>query len=92
MLWGGRRRRHVTGPAKRAAATPAAATTRTAKTGYAKKPRQPKGPPASELFGSVTAPAPLAARSIGSYAKGCLAGGVVAAHQRSGLAGDAAFA
>jgi penicillin-insensitive murein DD-endopeptidase len=36
----------------------------------------PKGPPANELFGSVTAPAPLASRSIGSYAKGCLAGGV----------------
>ena len=35
-----------------------------------------KGPPAKELFGSVTTPAPLAARSIGSYAKGCLAGGV----------------
>ena len=36
----------------------------------------PKGPPARELFGAVPAPAPLAARSIGSYAKGCLAGGV----------------
>ena len=35
-----------------------------------------KGPPAKELFGSATTPAPLAARSIGSYAKGCLAGGV----------------
>ena len=35
-----------------------------------------KGLPAKELFGSATAPAPLAARSIGSYAKGCLAGGV----------------
>ena len=32
--------------------------------------------PASELFGSVTVPAPLASRSIGSYAKGCLAGAV----------------
>ncbi len=28
------------------------------------------------LFGAVSAPAPLAARAIGSYAKGCLAGGV----------------
>jgi penicillin-insensitive murein endopeptidase len=37
---------------------------------------QPKLPPAKELFGSVTTPAPLAARSIGSYAKGCLAGGI----------------
>jgi penicillin-insensitive murein endopeptidase len=30
--------------------------------------------PAKELFGAVKAPAPLAARSIGFYAKGCLAG------------------
>ena len=37
---------------------------------------KPKGPPARELFGSAPAPAPLAARSIGGYAKGCLAGGV----------------
>ena len=28
------------------------------------------------LFGAVSAPAPLAARAIGSYAKGCLAGGI----------------
>lgn len=34
------------------------------------------GYPAKDLFGSVTAPAPLAARAIGSYARGCLAGGV----------------
>jgi hypothetical protein len=34
------------------------------------------GYPAKNLFGSVTAPAPLAARAIGSYARGCLAGGV----------------
>jgi penicillin-insensitive murein endopeptidase len=40
-----------------------------------KKPA-PKAPPAKELFGAVTAPAPLAARAIGSYAKGCLAGGI----------------
>ena len=33
-----------------------------------------KGPPANELFGGVAAPAPLAARAIGSYAKGCLGG------------------
>jgi penicillin-insensitive murein endopeptidase len=32
--------------------------------------------PAKNLFGSVTAPASLAARAIGSYARGCLAGGV----------------
>jgi penicillin-insensitive murein endopeptidase len=30
--------------------------------------------PAKELFGKVTTPAPLSARSIGFYAKGCLAG------------------
>ena len=32
--------------------------------------------PANDLFGSVPTPAPLAARSIGGYAKGCLAGGI----------------
>ncbi|KPL52840.1 peptidase [Prosthecomicrobium hirschii] len=31
---------------------------------------------AKVLFGSMTQPAPLAARSIGSYARGCLAGGI----------------
>jgi penicillin-insensitive murein endopeptidase len=41
----------------------------------AAKKAVPKGPPAKELFGAVTTPAPLEARSIGSYAKGCLAGG-----------------
>jgi penicillin-insensitive murein DD-endopeptidase len=30
--------------------------------------------PAKQLFGAVTDPAPLAARSIGTYARGCLAG------------------
>jgi penicillin-insensitive murein endopeptidase len=35
-----------------------------------------KRTPAKELFGSVTAPAPLAARAIGSYSRGCLAGGI----------------
>lgn len=32
--------------------------------------------PARELFGRKTTPAPLAARSIGSYARGCVAGAV----------------
>src|SRR6478672_13444575 len=32
--------------------------------------------PANVLFGSVPGPAPLAACAIGSYARGCLAGGV----------------
>lgn len=41
-----------------------------------KKAPVPKSPPARELFGSVTEPAPLEARSIGSYSKGCLAGGI----------------
>jgi penicillin-insensitive murein DD-endopeptidase len=42
----------------------------------APKKAGPKPPPARELFGAVPGPAPLASRSIGSYAKGCLAGGV----------------
>jgi penicillin-insensitive murein endopeptidase len=39
---------------------------------------KPEGPgtPAKELFGRKGTPAPLEARSIGFYAKGCLAGGV----------------
>ncbi len=43
------------------------------------KPPEPKSdklPGARELFGSVPGPAPLAARSIGFYSKGCLAGGL----------------
>ena len=41
-----------------------------------KTPPKPKSPVARELFGAASEPAPLAARSIGGYAKGCLAGGV----------------
>lgn len=41
-----------------------------------KTPPAPKMAPAKEMFGSVEAAAPLAARAIGSYSKGCLAGGV----------------
>jgi penicillin-insensitive murein endopeptidase len=41
-----------------------------------KKVATPKGPPAKMLFGAVNGPAPLAARAIGSYSKGCLSGGV----------------
>jgi penicillin-insensitive murein endopeptidase len=59
---------------KAADAKAANAKSEAAKPG-AKKPA-PKGLPAKELFGAVTAPAPLAARSIGSYVKGCLSGGV----------------
>jgi penicillin-insensitive murein DD-endopeptidase len=39
-----------------------------------KKVAKPTGPPAKDLFGAAKAPAPLGARSIGFYAKGCLAG------------------
>jgi penicillin-insensitive murein endopeptidase len=41
-----------------------------------KKPlvKAPPEPPAKQLFGAAGAPAPLAARSIGFYARGCLAG------------------
>jgi hypothetical protein len=35
---------------------------------------KPAGPPAKELFGTAKTPASLNARSIGFYAKGCLAG------------------
>ena len=35
-----------------------------------------KEPPANELFGAATGPAPLASRAIGSYSKGCLAGAI----------------
>jgi penicillin-insensitive murein endopeptidase len=42
------------------------------KKGLAKAKAKPK--PAKELFGAVKTPSPLAARSIGFYAKGCLAG------------------
>ncbi|HQS07966.1 MAG TPA: penicillin-insensitive murein endopeptidase, partial [Xanthobacteraceae bacterium] len=31
--------------------------------------------PARELFGAASGPAPLAARAVGFYSKGCLAGG-----------------
>ena len=61
-------------PAVKGVTTPAATPSDTAKKA-AQKPA-PKGPPAKMLFGAVTAPAPLEARAIGSYAKGCLAGGI----------------
>lgn len=38
------------------------------------KPKKPPPVPAKRLFGAAKAPAPLTARAIGSYAKGCLAG------------------
>ena len=57
----------VNEPAKTAAVHPPAA---------AKEVKNTPAGPANVLFGSVPAPAPLAARAIGSYARGCLAGGV----------------
>ena len=39
-----------------------------------KKVAKPTGPPAKVLFGAAKSPAPMAARAIGFYAKGCLAG------------------
>ena len=42
----------------------------------AKKPPPKPSPVAREMFGAASTPAPLAARSIGGYAKGCLAGGM----------------
>ena len=47
-----------------------------AKKAAVKKPPAKPSPVAKELFSAATTPAPLAARSIGGYAKGCLAGGV----------------
>lgn len=40
----------------------------------AKAAKQPPPTPAKVLFGAAKTPAPMAARSIGFYAKGCLAG------------------
>ena len=57
----------------KAPATAPAAPADAAKKATAKAPKMP---PAKVLFGAVTAPAPLAARAIGSYARGCLAGGI----------------
>ena len=41
----------------------------------AKAAKLPPPTPAKELFGAAKTPAPMAARAIGFYAKGCLAGG-----------------
>jgi penicillin-insensitive murein endopeptidase len=63
-------------PAAKAAAPSAKADTKSAKDKSADKDK-PKKPvlTAKQLFGTVKEPAPLAARAIGWYAKGCLAGG-----------------
>jgi penicillin-insensitive murein endopeptidase len=59
-----------------AAAAPAQATTAPSQTPAA-HPHAPvaTAAPAKQLFGAVTAPAALEARSVGFYARGCLAGG-----------------
>jgi penicillin-insensitive murein endopeptidase len=57
----------IDGPAK-TAATPNAEA--------AKPPLNEKAKPAKELFGGVREAAPMAARAIGFYSKGCLAGAV----------------
>ena len=57
----------VNEPAKTAAVHPPAAP---------KEVKSTPAGPANVLFGSVPGPAPLATRAIGSYARGCLAGGV----------------
>ena len=50
------------------------AAAKTGKKPVKKKVVKPSGPPAKELFGAAKTPAPMAARAIGFYAKGCLAG------------------
>jgi penicillin-insensitive murein DD-endopeptidase len=60
-------------PSKGATAAPAAKTP-VPKKPSTKKHARPTGPAAKELFGAVKDPAPMLARSIGFYAKGCLAG------------------
>jgi penicillin-insensitive murein DD-endopeptidase len=68
---------HDAGPTARAAQADTAKAAKTSKAAAKKAPSKAakaKPTPAKELFGAVKTPAPLAARSIGFYAKGCLAG------------------
>lgn len=60
------------GPAAKEA--PKTAKSRTKALGKAKAVKPPPPTPAKVLFGAAKTPAPMAARSIGFYAKGCLAG------------------
>ena len=68
------------------------------KVAAAKKPAKKKASsakpptPAKELFGAAKTPAPMAARAIGFYAKGCLAGAAALPIDGAGLAGDAPLA
>jgi penicillin-insensitive murein endopeptidase len=60
--------------AQEGAAPAAVKEAKTGKKPVKKKVAKPSGPPAKELFGAAKTPAPMAARAIGFYAKGCLAG------------------
>lgn len=75
--------RPVNAPANAVAPDPATATVSPPAAKSGAKPESGKAPskpakkpvvPAKELFGAAKVAAPLAARAIGSYAKGCLAG------------------
>ncbi len=76
--WGFRMRRFVTALALLLAATPAIAQSTDAETRSEIARARASLPPdaAKVLFGGTATPAPLAARSIGAYARGCLAGAV----------------
>lgn len=65
----------VRGAAMQAGPAQAAPAPKPAQKPAAKKPPAKPSPVAKEAFGAAAEPAPLAARSIGGYAKGCLAGG-----------------
>jgi penicillin-insensitive murein endopeptidase len=68
--------RAETGPVPSFDEPPAAAPKSIARVEPAKPSKQsePAGPPAKVLFGAAAEPAPMSARAIGSYARGCLAG------------------
>jgi penicillin-insensitive murein DD-endopeptidase len=73
---------HLLAQSKTAATTKGGSATKTKKpvkkTARSKARAAKKGPPptpAKVLFGAAKSPSPLAARAIGFYAKGCLAGG-----------------
>jgi penicillin-insensitive murein endopeptidase len=65
----------VRGAAMQAGPAAAKPVQKPAKKAAVKKPPAKPSPVAKEMFGAAAEPAPLAARSIGGYAKGCLAGG-----------------
>ncbi len=65
----------VRGAAMQAGTAPAKPAKKPTQKSAVKKPPAKPSPVAREMFGAAAEPAPLAARSIGGYAKGCLAGG-----------------